>query len=156
MSFAQSTPAQPLIPALQPVTNLLAPLGEPLVRVTTGLLLVPHGAQKLFGWFGGYGVEATGPFFATTLGLPASLALLAGLIEFFGGLMLAAGFMTRPVAALVFGMMAVATLSVHLQLGFFWTSGGFEYPVFWGLTALSFVIRGGGRYSVDALIGREF
>ena len=52
-------------------------------------------------------------------------------------------------------MMAVATLQVHLSLGFFWTSGGFEYPLFWGLTALSFVIRGGGRYSLDALIGRE-
>ena len=155
MSFAQHPPTQPLIPALQTLTNLLTPLGEPLVRVATGLLLVPHGAQKLFGWFGGYGLEATGQFFATQLGLPASLALVTGLIEFFGGLMLAAGLLTRPVAALVFGLMAVATLQVHLSLGFFWTSGGFEYPLFWGLTALSFVIRGGGRYSLDALIGRE-
>ena len=88
--------------------------------------------------------------------VPASLALIAGLIEFFGGLMLAAGFMTRPIAALVFGMMAVAAIQVHLTLGFFWTNGGFEYPLFWGLTALSFVLRGGGRYSLDALIGREF
>ena len=155
MSFVQNTRAQPLIPALQTLTNLLTPLGEPLVRVATGLLLVPHGAQKLFGWFGGYGLEATGQFFATQLGLPASLALVTGLIEFVGGLMLAAGLLTRPVAALVFGLMAVATLQVHLSLGFFWTSGGFEYPLFWGLTALSFVIRGGGRYSLDALIGRE-
>jgi putative oxidoreductase len=155
MSFVQHTPTQPLIPAVQTLTHLLTPLGEPLVRVTTGLLLVPHGAQKLFGWFGGYGVEATGQFFATQLGLPASLALVTGLIEFFGGLMLAAGLLTRPVAALVFGLMAVAMLQVHLSLGFFWTSGGFEYPLFWGLTALSFVIRGGGRYSLDALIGRE-
>jgi putative oxidoreductase len=155
MSFVQNTRAQPLIPALQSLTNLLTPLGEPLVRVATGLLLVPLGAQKLFGWFGGYGVEATGQFFATKLGLPASLALVTGLIEFFGGLMLAAGLLTRPVAALVFGLMAVATLQVHLSLGFFWTSGGFEYPLFWGLAALSFVIRGGGPYSLDALIGRE-
>ena len=123
--------------------------------MATGLLLVPHGAQKLFGWFGGYGVEATGQFFATQLGLPAPLALVAGLIEFVGGLMLAAGFITRPVAGLVVAMMAVATLKVHLSFGFFWTSGGFEYPLFWGLAALSFVLRGGGRYSVDALIGRE-
>ena len=155
MSFVQNTRAQPLIPALQTLTNLLTPLGEPLVRVATGLLLVPHGAQKLFGWFGGYGLEATGQFFATQLGLPASLALVTGLIEFVGGLMLAAGLLTRPVAALVFGLMAVATLQVHLSLGFFWTSGGFEYPLFWGLAALSFVIRGGGPYSLDALIGRE-
>ncbi len=155
MSFVQPTAARPIIPALHTLTNALAPLGEPLVRVTTGLLLVPHGAQKLFGWFGGYGLEATGQFFATKLGLPASLALVTGLIEVFGGLMLAAGLLTRPVAALVFGMMAVAMFLVHLPAGFFWTSGGFEYPLFWGLAALSFVIRGGGRYSVDALIGRE-
>src|SRR4051794_26568345 len=93
--------ARPLFPALGSLTTALSPLAEPLVRVTTGLLLVPHGAQKLFGWFGGYGVEATGQFFATKLGLPASLALVSGLIEFFGGLMLAAGLLTRPVAALV-------------------------------------------------------
>ncbi len=155
MSFVEPAPAKPLIPALHGLTNALAPLGEPLVRVTTGLLLVPHGAQKLFGWFGGYGVEATGEFFAAKLGLPASLALIAGLIEFVGGLMLAAGLATRAVAALVFGMMAVATLGVHLPAGFFWTNGGFEYPLFWGLAALSFVICGGGRYSLDALIGRE-
>jgi putative oxidoreductase len=156
MSLAQYSPARPLIPAVQPLTAYLAPLGEPLVRVVTGLLLVPHGAQKLFGAFGGYGVEATGQFFASSLGLPASLALLAGLIEFFGGIMLAAGLATRLIAALVFGMMAVATLLVHLPMGFFWTDGGFEYPLFWGLTALSFVLRGGGRYSLDAVIGREF
>ena len=155
MSFVQLNTPKPLIPALHKLTDALTPLGEPLVRVTTGLLLVPHGAQKLFGWFGGYGLEATGQFFATKLGLPASLALVSGVIEFVGGLMLAAGLLTRPVAALVFGLMAVATLQVHLSLGFFWTGGGFEYPLFWGLAALSFVIRGGGRYSADALIGRE-
>ena len=88
-----------------------------LLRITTGLLLVPHGAQKLFGWFGGYGVDATDQFFATKLGLPASLALLAGLIEFFGGLALATGLATRFVAALVFGVMAVAVVFVHLRSG---------------------------------------
>lgn len=134
----------------------LSPVAEPMVRVTTGLLLVPHGAQKLFGWFGGYGLEATGQFFATKLGLPASLALVAGLIEFFGGLLLAAGLLTRPLALLVFGLMAVAVVQVHLPAGFFWTDGGFEYPLFWAIVALSYAIRGGGRYSLDALIGREF
>ena len=154
-SNATYTTARPLIPGLAPLTNALAPLGEPLVRVAAGLLLVPHGAQKLFGAFGGYGVEATGQFFATKLGLPASFALLAGLIEFVGGLMLAAGFLTRPVAALITGVMAVAVVSVHLPAGFFWTDGGYEYPLLWGIVALSFVLRGGGRYSVDAAIARE-
>jgi len=155
MSLAIHTSTKPVVPAFESIYNALSPFAEPMVRVATGLMLVPHGAQKLFGWFGGYGVEATGQFFATKLGLPPSLALLAGLIEFFGGLFLAAGFLTRPVAALVFGLMAVAVISVHLPIGFFWTNGGFEYPLLWGILALSFAIRGGGRYSVDALIGRE-
>ncbi len=155
MSFVAASPAKPLVPALGSIADALSPLAEPMVRVVTGLLLVPHGAQKQFGWFGGYGVEATGQFFSAKLGLPPSLALVAGLIEFFGGLMLAAGFATRAVAALVFGLMSVAVLWVHLSIGFFWTEGGFEYPLFWGVVALFFVVRGGGRYSVDALMGRE-
>jgi putative oxidoreductase len=137
------------------LTETLSPLAEPLVRVASGLLLLPHGAQKLFGWFGGHGIEATGQFFAAKLGLPPGLALLTGLIEFVGGLALAAGLATRLVAALVLGMMLVAIFQVHLGNGFFWTSGGFEYPLMWGLVALSFVIRGGGRYSLDAVIGCE-
>lgn len=156
MSVAQYSAAKPVVPAVSALTGALSPVAEPLVRVAAGLMLVPHGAQKLFGWFGGYGIEATGQFFATKLGLPAGLALLAGLIEFAGGLALAAGLLTRPVAALVAGLMAVAVVQVHLGAGFFWTSGGFEYPLLWGIVALSFAIRGGGRYSLDAVIGREF
>jgi putative oxidoreductase len=152
----RSNQARPLLPALAIIENGLRPFAEPLLRITTGLLLLPHGAQKLFGWFGGYGVDATGQFFADKLGLPASLALLAELIEVFGGIALTLGLLTRPVAALVAGMMAVAVLAVHIGLGFFWTSGGFEYPLFWGIAALYFVIVGGGTYSLDHLIGYEF
>jgi putative oxidoreductase len=158
MSLAQHSQTLrqvPAIPAITPVTAALSPFAEPLIRVTAGLLLVPHGAQKLFGWFGGYGIEATGQFFASKLGLPASLAVVAGVIEFFGGLMLALGLATRLVAALVVGLMAVAVTQVHLGAGFFWTDGGFEYPLLWGIVALAFVLRGGGRYSLDALIGYE-
>lgn len=154
MSVTSITPANPIVSAYQSVTDALSPLADPLVRVATGLLLVPHGAQKLFGWFGGYGLEATGQFFATKLGVPASFALVAGVIEFAGGIMLAAGLATRAVAALVVGLMAVAVVQVHLPVGFFWTDGGYEYPLLWGVVALSYVIRGGGRYSVDALITR--
>jgi len=145
----------PIIPFVRPLTNVLSPFAEPMVRATAGLMLLPHGAQKLFGWFGGYGIEATGKFFAAKLGLPPTMALVAGLIEFFGGLALAAGLATRVVAALVVGMMAVAIFQVHLANGYFWPSGGYEYPLMWGLVALSFVIRGGGRYSLDSLIGYE-
>ena len=91
MSESRSFTAAPVIPALTPVYRALAPFTDPALRIAAGLFLVPHGAQKLFGWFGGYGVEATGQFFASKLGLPASLALVAGLIEFAGGLALALG-----------------------------------------------------------------
>ncbi len=155
MSLALVSRPSPASPALTAITDALSPFAEPMVRITAGLLLVPHGAQKLFGWFGGYGIDATGQFFAAKLGLPPSFALLAGLIEFVGGLMLAAGLATRVVAALVVGLMAVAVLHVHLGAGLFWTSGGYEYPLFWGIVALAFAIRGGGRYSFDALIGYE-
>jgi putative oxidoreductase len=155
MSALTTASPRPFVTSLGSVESLLAPFAEPLIRATAGLLLVPHGAQKLFGLFGGYGVTATGQFFESKLGLPASLALVAGLIEFFGGILLAIGFLTRPVAALVAGLMFIALIQVHLRAGFFWTTGGFEYPMFWGLVALAYVLRGGGRYSVDALIGRE-
>jgi putative oxidoreductase len=155
MSFVATSSAKPIVPAFSSLADALSPFAEPALRITAGLMLLPHGAQKLFGWFGGYGVEATEQFFATKLGLPPSLALLAGLIEFFGGLALAAGFATRAAAALVVGLMAVAVICVHLPAGFFWTSGGFEYPLLWGTVALYFVVRGGGRYSVDSAIGRE-
>lgn len=155
MTAIISSSPRTFVSSLGAIEAALAPFAEPLIRATAGLLLVPHGAQKLFGLFGGYGVAATGQFFQTKLGLPASLALIAGLIEFFGGILLAIGLLTRPVAALVAGLMFVAIIQVHLRAGFFWTAGGFEYPLFWGLVALAYVLRGGGRFSVDALVGRE-
>ena len=155
MSLASTSPAKPLIQSLDALERALSPFAEPMLRVAAGLMLLPHGAQKLFGWFGGYGVDATGQFFAAKLGLPSSFALIAGLIEFVGGVALALGLATRVAAALVFGLMAVAVIWVHLPIGFFWMNGGVEYPLLWGLVALAFVFRGGGRYSLDALIGRE-
>lgn len=150
---AAATPL--LIPALAPLYDVLTPVADAAVRITTGLLLVPHGAQKLFGWFGGHGLEGTSQFFVTKLGLPGTLALVAGLIEFAGGLALAMGLLTRPVAALVAGLMAVAVFGVHWNIGFFWTAGGFEYPLLWGMVALSYAVRGGGRYALDRVLGRE-
>lgn len=134
--------------------NQLTPLAYPLVRVTAGLLLMPHGAQKLFGWFGGYGLTATGEFFETSLGMSpgVAFALLAGLVEFFGGLALVLGLLTRLAALAVAVFMGVA-LSVHLPNGFFWTEGGYEYPLMWGLLTLAVLLRGGDRYSLDARFG---
>ncbi len=146
------------IPALAGFYEKTSSLGTPLVRATAGVLLMPHGAQKLFGWFGGYGIEGTGGFFAEQLGLVpgAFWATLVGGTEFFGGLFLALGLLTRPAAAAIAILMAVAIFTVHLGNGFFWTNSGYEYPLFWGLVALAFVLRGGGALSLDARIGREF
>lgn len=148
------TQAQPklLIPALAPLYKALEPFAWPLIRVTAGLTLVPHGYYKLFV----SGVAKTAAGFAH-LGLEPAypLALYIACLEFFGGLMLAAGLFTRVVAVLVVGFMAVAVVHVHWPNGYFWPNKGFEYPLFWGLVCVALAIRGGGRYSLDAKIGRE-
>lgn len=132
-------------------------LAWPLVRITTGLLLMPHGAQKLFGWFGGYGLAATGQYFETALGMSPGVvfAALAGAVEFFGGLALVLGLLTRPAALAVAVLLGVA-LSVHIPAGFFWTEGGIEYPLMWLSLALAIVLRGGGPLSLDSRLGLRF
>src|SRR5262245_12588351 len=112
---------QPLVPAFGVLQKSLAPFVEPVIRVTAGLLLVPHGAQKLFGWFGGYGLEATGQYFAS-IGFPAWTALAVGLVEFAGGLLLALGLGTRIAAGFIAGFLAVA-VTQHYAAGFFWNEG---------------------------------
>ncbi len=145
-----------VIPALKPVYSGLSGLSEALLRVTAGAFLIPHGAQKLFGAFGGYGLEATGEFFQTQLGFANGYiaALGAGSVEVFGGLLLALGLFTRFATTAIAVFLAVAA-SIHIGAGFFWNKGGWEYPVLWAIIALMFVVRGGGRYSLDRLIGRE-
>jgi len=157
MSSITSSPTSSDAPRLTVFENL-STLSYPLIRITAGLLLIPHGAQKLFGWFGGHGLSATGEFFATQLGLQPGLvfALLAGFVEFFGGLALVVGLLTRPAALAVAVLMGVAMFSVHLPNGFFWTSGGYEYPLMWGLIAIAIVLRGGDRFSLDRRFGLSF
>ena len=135
----------------------LTTLGYPIMRMATGLMLMPHGAQKLFGWFGGYGPEATGQFFAQTLGMEPGIvfAVLAGVVEFFGGLALVLGLLTRP-AALAVTVLLCVTLTVHWSNGYFWTNGGVEYPLLWAFMAFSILLQGGGAFSVDRRIGLRF
>ncbi|MDX1802245.1 MAG: DoxX family protein [Marinobacter sp.] len=127
------------------------------MRIATGLMLMPHGAQKLFGWFGGYGPAATGQFFAQNLGMEPGIvfAVLAGLVEFFGGLALVLGLLTRPAALAVTVLLGV-TLTVHWGNGYFWTNGGVEYPLLWAFMAISILLQGGGAFSVDRRIGLTF
>lgn len=128
-----------------------------LLRIAAGAFLVPHGAQKLFGWFGGYGLEATEQFFQTQLGFSNGYlaALGSGSVEFFGGIALAAGLFTR-FSALAIAVLLMVASTVHTGAGFFWTDGGWEYPVLWAIVAISFVTKGGGRYSLDNILGIRF
>lgn len=145
------------IPALGRLYDGLSDLAWLALRVTVGASLLPHGMQKLFMAFNGPGMEK---FTASLAGrgfpAPTLMAWLVALTEVVGGTLLAIGLLTRPAAAAIFIFMMVAAFVVHLPMGFFWTDKGFEYPLMWGVAALFFLIRGGGPYSVDRAIGREF
>lgn len=149
-----------LIPALNPIYTALNPLLDPLLRIITGLWLIPHGAQKLFGWNAGpnqpVGFDALSQAFEKYLHLPGVFGPLAALIEFVGGILLVLGLLTRPAATIVFVELLIAFITVHLPNGFFADAHGFEYVLMWTALAGVVAVRGGGRFSVDALIGREF
>lgn len=131
-------------------------IGLLLLRLTIGLTLAAHGAQKLFGWFGGYGLEGTGQLMEGLGFRPGRLhALMAGLAET-GGLLLVFGFPTPLGLALVTSVMIVATMTVHLKNGFWLTNDGYEYSLLTGLAALSLAFTGAGAWSVDALLGLSF
>lgn len=129
-------------------------IGLLLLRMTIGLTLAAHGSQKLFGWFGGHGLDATGQGLAALGFLPGRRhALMAGLVETGGGLLLAIGLMTPLAAAIVFAVMLVAAISVHAKQGFFITSGGLEYTLVLGLAGLTVAFTGPGALSLDSVIG---
>ena len=120
------------------------------LRLGVGVIMIAHGAQKLFGWFGGYGLQGTGNFFAETLGLKPGvlMAAMAGGTEFIGGVLLILGLMTRLSGLALAGTMAVAIATAHPN-AFFASNGGMEYPLTLLLASLSLAISGGGALSVD-------
>ena len=124
--------------------------GALLLRVPVGIIFAAHGAQKLFGWFGGYGLDGTGQFFSS-IGLNPGylMALLAGGAEFFGGLALVLGLLVRPAAAALAFAMLVAIFAVHWSSGFFIASGGYEYALALFAASISLMLSGGGRYALD-------
>lgn len=131
-------------------------LGLLVLRLVVGLTLAAHGAQKLFGWFGGYGLAGTGGFMEQLGFHPGKrAALMAGLSEAVGGLLLALGAATPLAATLIVGVMSVAIATVHLPKGFFNHLGGFEYLMVLSTVAVSVVLAGPGRFSIDAWLGRE-
>lgn len=124
-----------------------------VLRVPVGIILIAHGAQKLFGWFGGYGLEGTGQFMAS-LGLEPGylMALLAGSAEFFGGLALVLGVLTRPAALISAFTMAVAMFTAHIGNGLFMANNGYEYALTLLVVTVALAIQGAGYFSVDALL----
>ena len=127
-----------------------------LLRVPVGIILAAHGAQKLFGWFGGYGLDGTGQWMAS-IGLEPGyfMALLAGAGEFFGGLMLVFGLFTRVGAALNVVAMTVALFWVHLSQGFFLSNNGYEYALALLAATASLLVMGGGVWSLDAVAAKR-
>jgi len=123
-----------------------------VLRVPVGIILIAHGAQKLFGWFGGYGLEGTGQFMAS-LGLEPGylMALLAGSAEFFGGLALVLGVLTRPSALISAFTMAVAMFTAHIGNGLFMANNGYEYALTLLAVTVALAIQGAGYLSVDSL-----
>ena len=120
------------------------------VRIAAGIIFAAHGAQKLFGWFGGYGLEATGGWMAS-IGLEPGvlMAALAGSAEFFGGLALILGVLVRPAAAVLALTMLVAIVTVHLSNGLFMANNGYEFGLALLAASAGLAIRGAGSASVD-------
>jgi putative oxidoreductase len=130
-------------------------LGLLVLRAGAGGVLFAHGAQKLFGWFGGHGLEGTREameYMGFTPGRASALA--SGLAEAGGGALLALGLATPAAGAAVAGTMTGA-VSVHAPAGFFVTEGGYEYPAFLGFVATCISVAGPGRYSLDHALGHR-
>ena len=130
--------------------------GQLALRIPIGIIFVAHGAQKLFGWFGGYGLEGTGQWMAS-IGLNPGylMALLAGSAEFFGGLALILGLLVRPAAAVLAFTMITAIFAVHIGNGLFMSNDGYEFGLALLAASVALAISGAGRGSLDALLSRN-
>jgi putative oxidoreductase len=139
-----------IITKITATQNTFAPLA---LRLPVGIIFAAHGSQKLFGWFGGYGLEGTGQWMAS-IGLEPGvlMAALSGSAEFFGGLLILLGLATRPAALVAAFTMVVAILSVHIHNGLFMSNNGYEFGLALLAATVSLVISGGGRASVDQVI----
>ena len=139
-----------MVPPLGGIYRLFAPYTETLIRIVAGLSFMPHGHPKLFL------NPASSAAFLEEAGFRPGMfwAILLGCTEFFGGLLLAAGFLTR-LACIPLFVFLITAITHHWPNGFTWIEEGLEYPLFWGVVVFHFLIHGGGKYSVDGMLGRE-
>jgi putative oxidoreductase len=143
------------IPAFGSLYGALDRFMLPLLRIALGVILIPHGCQKLFGWFGGAGFTRFTQIFDSIGYKPGAFwVTVVALTELVGGLMLVFGLFTRfaALAVVIFMINAVHFTSAK---GFFWTQGGMEFSILILVVALVFLIKGGGEFSIDKAMSRE-
>jgi len=132
-----------------------------IIRIVLGLILFPHGAQKMLGWFGGYGFNGTMGFLTSTAGLPWIMAFLVIAIEFFGAIALIVGFATRIVAVGIISLFTGIIATSHLQNGFFmnWYGNlkgeGYEFHLLIIGMAIALLVNGAGKWSVDYALQKK-
>jgi putative oxidoreductase len=125
-----------------------------VARIVFGLVMAAHGSQKLFGWFGGYGLAGTGGFFEQLGFRPGrTFAALAGTTEFASGLLLALGLLGPIAPAAILAVMIVAALTVHWPQGLFAQNNGIEVPLLYSTLGVAIAFTGYGAYSLDAALG---
>ncbi|PLS02522.1 DoxX family protein [Neobacillus cucumis] len=128
-------------------------IGLLIIRLVVGLLFVGHGAQKLFGWFGGYGLKGTGGWFESIGMKPGvTMALFAGLAELIGGILFTLGLLTPLAGIMIAGTMIMAIVKVHAANGIWSTSNGYEYNLTLLAVAIGIALIGPGKYALDAFL----
>jgi len=142
------------------ITSIITKTEESLsalpLRLIAGILFVAHGAQKLFAWFGGYGLEGTGQWMESIGLAPGYLmALMAGSVEFFGGILLIIGFLTRPTSFVLAITMLVAIFTAHIDNGLFMSNNGYEFGLALLAISISLMFSGAGKLSLDNALAQR-
>lgn len=141
---------------IQKIASTNAGFAALALRIPVGIIFMAHGAQKLFGWFGGYGLSGTGQWMDSIgLGPGYLMALMAGSAEFFGGLALLLGLLVRPAGVVLSFTMLVAIFTVHFQNGLFMSKNGYEFGLALLAVSIALAISGAGSVSIDRALARK-